>query len=66
MQFRVEASKLWLLDTVIALCTTNLLHIKLRTLLKKSISIPLHPSGPKPKVPGAQRSHRLPTTFALH
>lgn len=29
-------------------------------------SLPLHPSGPNPYVPGAQRLHFLPTTFGLH
>jgi hypothetical protein len=43
----------------------KILAVKLSTLIWH-ISLPLQPSGPKPKVPGAQRSQRLPTTFALH
>lgn len=43
----------------------KILPVKFTTLIRH-IYLPLQPSGPKPKVPGAQRSHRLPTTFALH
>lgn len=32
----------------------------------KSYILPLQPSGPKPYVPGAQRSQRRPTTLGLH
>lgn len=35
-------------------------NMKIKIILRK------HPFGPNPYVPGAHRSHRLPTTFFLH